>query len=324
MQKISLCLTAVLLACLFYLNAAHVQCSAENYTCPPSAPCCSIYGYCGRTHEYCAPSYCQKGCPKASARNGGLLDEADKPINYNRLRSMISRGVYSYCKDPTHAAITLDDGISRNTAKALDVFAERKVKASFFIIGKNIAKYLDFDQVLPNENQKENHEIFLRIVKEGHVVGSHSFSHLDLTELTSNEVNFELETTDKLFKDLIGVRPRFLRVPEGYHNFYYIALHFLFRKVSNRLLDRLKSNDYIVLHWSYDSEDWRTRDHRISEHLANTILPAGSEGGGPIILLHDFIDATITALPKVITDLQEKGYKLVDMYECLGVEPYRF
>lgn len=168
---------------------------------------------------------------------------------------MPSRGVYRYCKNPSHATITLNGGINKNTAKTLDIFTASKVKASFFISGKTISKYADLGDTLINDHYEENIGVLRHIVRRGNYSGSQGFRNLDLTGLTPEEVALELDTTDKFFRNSIGVRPRLFRAPDGYCSLNYILFYFL---LGNFLADCLINYRREVISFSIGATTLKT------------------------------------------------------------------
>lgn len=106
-------------------------------------------------------------------------------------------------KEKPSIAITFDDGPSgRYTGRLLDGLKERNVKASFFLIG---------------ENAEENPVLVERIYKEGHLIGNHTYSHVQMTHLSEEAAVREIEKTDQVISAITGehvayMRPSFWRV----------------------------------------------------------------------------------------------------------------
>lgn len=172
-------------------------------------------------------------------------------------------------------ALTFDDGPNAlYTEQLLDGLAERNVKATFFLIGKSA---------------EEHPEIVQRIAEEGHMIGNHTYSHLQLT--SGNEERFleELQRTNEIIEEITGETPMFCRPPFGVWN----------KSFEERL-------GIIPVLWDVDPKDWCTFD---TQTVANRILRNCHDNA--IILLHDEYKTSVEAALIVIDELQRQGYTFV-------------
>lgn len=149
------------------------------------------------------------------------------------------------------------------------------------------------------------------MIKEGHVVASHSFDHPDLTKLSRDQIKDQMDRADNAIQSIIGIRPRFMRPPYGY--------------VNQKVVNCLQSSGYLIINWNHDTNDWRFQDSygNIVGYVQNQVAFPHSRNQGPIILQHDSLHSSIQLQSGIIKILRKKGYEFVSMYECIGQKPYR-
>lgn len=188
-------------------------------------------------------------------------------------------------------AITFDDGPCREyTPVILDILAEYKVSATFFVTGKNAESHPD---------------LLRRIYNEGHEIGNHTYSHPQLKKLTPEQVNDEISRTQAIVKDITGECPVLFRPPGGY--------------LSNNIVDKITSNNCITVLWSWrqDTMDWKCPS---VDTVVDTVLSNIKDGD--IILFHDYIcgkSPTPEALRIIIPTLISHGYRFVTVSELMNI-----
>lgn len=170
-------------------------------------------------------------------------------------------------------ALTFDDGPSAYTPRLLDILKENDVKATFFVLGVMVERHP---------------EILKRTFDEGHQIGNHSWNHKDFKKLTKRGVEFQVQETNAIVKEVIGQEPLILRPPYG---------------SSNLLV--AKTADMPIILWDLDTLDWSDRN---AENIVQKIMKTKRNS---IILAHDIHKTTIDAMPKAIKELKEKGYHFV-------------
>lgn len=174
-------------------------------------------------------------------------------------------------------ALTFDDGPNgATTPLLLDGLKERKVRATFFLIGENIEK-------------DENAAIVKRMYEEGHVIGNHTYTHCNLSKLEAEEAQKELEKTDEAIEQVTGKSPSFARAPYG-------ALPVNSEAEMKRL----------YIGWTVDPLDWMTED---AGQIVNAVVQETEPGD--IILLHDCYQSSVQAALRIIDLLQGRGYEFV-------------
>ena len=179
-------------------------------------------------------------------------------------------------------ALTFDDGPDiRHTPALLDGLKERGIKATFFLIGANTEK----------EGSKE---IVKRMYEEGHLIGNHTYRHVDLSKLNEQESEKEIRMTDEAIRKITGyetelIRPPFGAMPEGEED-----------------------PDKLYVKWTVDSLDWVTKD---AEKIVEKVVADTKEGD--IILMHDCYGESVEAALKIIDRMVEKGYEFVTVEELL-------
>jgi peptidoglycan/xylan/chitin deacetylase (PgdA/CDA1 family) len=190
------------------------------------------------------------------------------------------------------AALTFDDGPdSRFTPKVLDVLKAAHVKATFFLIGTKA---------------NAQPELVRRIVREGHVVGNHSYSHANFPKLTPEQFHQQIEGAEHILQTLTGYAPKLIRPPYG--------------AVNEQQLQWLADHHYLIVNWNVDSLDWKELS---SDQVLSAIMQQTRPGS--IILQHSGggdnqdLSGTVLALPELIRRLQADGYQLVTIPELLHV-----
>lgn len=185
-------------------------------------------------------------------------------------------------------AITFDDGPHKDlTPRLLDILKEKKVKATFFIIGRNADNYPD---------------IMKRIAAEGHEVANHSWSHPELAKLPQDTIKSEITRTTDAITKTTGRTNALLRPPYG-------AL-----KADQREWVR-STWGYRIILWDVDPLDWRKPGAEVvSQRILNGTKP------GSIILAHDIHADTIEAMPTTIDQLLARGFQFVTVSELLKME----
>ncbi|HIK22204.1 MAG TPA: polysaccharide deacetylase family protein [Thermosynechococcus sp. M3746_W2019_013] len=184
-------------------------------------------------------------------------------------------------------ALTFDDGPwGASTRQVLQILKEEEAKATFFILGKHALMYPD---------------IIADIVKGGHAVGNHSWSH-PYQPVDPKVAKQEIENTSALIAKQSQAQTRLFRPPGG--------------NLTTGLVDYAKSKNYAVIMWSVDPHDTRpnTTAADIVERTLKNVKP------GSIILLHDGGGDRATtrkALPTLIRRLRQKGYRFVTVPELL-------
>lgn len=179
-------------------------------------------------------------------------------------------------------ALTFDDGPNPKTTPALlDILKKHNTKATFFILGQNIAG---------------NEGIIKRMVAEGHEIANHSWSHPNFTTLSSEQVKQEVEQTQSALEKITGQRPQMIRPPYG--------------AVNQKVMEAM---NLPVMYWSVDSLDWKSRDAKAILEVVKTNTRPGS-----IILLHDIHQPTVDAVESIIYYLKEQDYSLGTLSNLLG------
>ena len=178
-------------------------------------------------------------------------------------------------------ALTFDDGPHPvYTPQLLDGLKERGVHVTFFVVGKNI---------LGNE------ALLKRMETEGHLIGNHTYSHIQLTSGNRETFREELVKTNEILKNITGETVSFVRPPYG-------SWDKSFEK---------ELNMFPVL-WNIDPLDWCSHN---AECIAAKVVEKA--GDGDIILMHDYYDTSVTAALEVVDVLQKRGFQFVTVEEIL-------
>jgi nucleoside-diphosphate-sugar epimerase/peptidoglycan/xylan/chitin deacetylase (PgdA/CDA1 family) len=181
-------------------------------------------------------------------------------------------------RDRAQIAITVDDGPDPfYTPQILDIFRDLAVKATFFVVGGAAEQYPD---------------IVKRMKKEGHEVGSHSYSHPYFNQLSWSGATQEIKMTRWVLKQLLGEECRLFRPPHG--------------KLSLRSLIPAWAAGQQVVMWNVDLKDYRASNGEVEAQLDRTAFSSGD-----IILYHGINKAALAALPRVIKEARENGREAV-------------
>lgn len=232
--------------------------------------------------------------------DNGLISDED----YNVMPT--SYVIQRYGWRPGWVALTFDDGPDgRWTPKILKILRDKGVHATFFDIGENM-------QGRPDLVQQE--------VREGNLVGSHTWTHPNIGATPIAQTDLELNTTQRLFEVLTGKSMRLFRPP------YFGDAEPSTPSEVEPLLVAQKLG-YLIVGLRIDPDDW--------QRLPNGQMPApqtivqrvmdrlqDNEDPGQVILLHDAggdRSQTVAALPLLIDQLRAKGYQLVTVDQLAGM-----
>ncbi len=188
---------------------------------------------------------------------------------------------------------SFDDGPSPYyTPQVLAILQQYKVKATFFCIGRQVARYPDLVR------QEYN---------DGNLVGNHTWSHPNLALLSSSDILTQINLTADAIQQATGVRPTLFRPPYGV--------------VNTRVLAKANLLGLTTIIWNDEARDWSTPGTGV---IISRILNLA--GDGAIILLHDGggnRSQTLAALPTIIQTLRLRGFKFVTLQQMLNDLPKR-
>jgi len=204
--------------------------------------------------------------------------------------------VYTTCKTPGEVAITFDDGPYIYESQIIQTLARYKAKATFFINGNN------WDCIYSQATS------VAAAYAAGHDIGSHTWSHPDLTTLNATAANTEITKLTTAIKKITGAVPALFRPPYGSYN--------------DQVLQIIKQNGMSAILWDFDSGDSTGSTVAQSESTYQT--KAQSFPASFLALNHETEQSTATTLlPNALQLLKNKGYKLVTVSQCLGIKPYQ-
>ena len=178
-------------------------------------------------------------------------------------------------------ALTFDDGPNaKYTPLLLEGLRKRNIHATFFLLGENILK---------------NKELLLRMQKDGHLIGCHTWSHVQLDKISPSSANREILKTNSLIYHITGTYPTCLRPPYG-----------AWKK------DLELPVTMLPVFWDVDTLDWQSQN---PESILDIVRKNVQDGS--IILMHDSYDSSVRAALAITDELTEKGYDFVTADQLL-------
>ncbi len=189
-------------------------------------------------------------------------------------------------------SLTFDDGPDeRVTPAIIDILEQYQVKANFFFLGSEVIKHP---------------EVVQKAYLNGNLILSHSYHHVDLTQLGEADIKDELEKAGKAIQSVIGKEPVIFRPPYG--------------ETNGKLAGIAEEEGLAIVLWSIDTLDWSQKEaenilKNVEDHVRN----------GDIILMHSDFEKTETqkALPLIIDTLQDKNIEIVDLETLLQIKAYQ-
>ena len=198
---------------------------------------------------------------------------------------------YDFLRDH-EVVLTFDDGPwPGNTPRVLKALADQCTKALFFPIGKHAGWHP---------------EIMKEVAAAGHTIGSHTWSHKDLSQLTPDEAKEEYEKGLAAVSIALGNKP--------------VDPFFRFPTLRNppEMMKYLGERNVAIFSADFDSFDFKMRH---PEQVVKSVMSKLAKHGKGIILMHDFQHATSEALPEILKKMKEGGYKVVQIVGKTPVEP---
>lgn len=178
-------------------------------------------------------------------------------------------------------ALTFDDGPHPvYTEQMLELLEKEKVPATFFLLGQNVEAY---------------GEVVKEIADKGHLIGNHTYHHVQITTLPTEQAYEEIDKTSRLIEDLTGKGTEYVRPPFGTWN------------------EGLESElDLIPVMWTIDTLDWTTGN---VDWIVNQVVQSAEEND--IILMHDSYKSTVQAVERIIELLKADGFEFVTVDEVI-------
>lgn len=177
-------------------------------------------------------------------------------------------------EEAPRVALTFDDGPSGYTMQLSQELKSRDVAATFFLLG---------------ENMEEHKDAVKQLVQDGHLLGNHSYHHVQLNKLSDKKACQEIVKTNNLIYEYTGIYPMYIRPPYGEWN------------------DQLDCGvEMIPIFWSVDSLDWKLKN---TDKITLRVLTEVEDGD--IILMHDGYQTSVEAACRIVDALKEKGFRFV-------------
>ena len=162
----------------------------------------------------------------------------------------------------------------------LDGLKKRNIRASFFLIGENI---------------EGNEDILLQMRKDGHLIGNHTWNHVQLDKIPAEKARLEIEKTNNRIYEASGIYPSYVRPPFGAW-----------------IKDMELSVTMLPVFWDVDTLDWQSKNIDSILSIAQKQVHDGS-----IILMHDGYQTSVDAALKIADLFTEKGYVFVTADQLL-------
>ena len=183
--------------------------------------------------------------------------------------------------------LTFDAGYENGyTAKILDTLKKHQVPATFFLVGNYI-------ESCP--------QLVERMVKEGHVVGNHTYTHPDMSAIETEETfSEELSKLENAYKEVTGKKmKKYYRPPQG--------------KYSEENLKMAKDMGYKTIFWSLAYVDWYESDQPTKEEAFDKLIPRVHPGA--VVLLHSTSKTNADILDELLTKWENMGYSFKSIEE---------
>ena len=177
-------------------------------------------------------------------------------------------------------ALTFDDGPSEYTVELSRGLKERRVQATFFLLG---------------ENMEGRRKMVEELVKDGHLIGNHTYHHVEITRVPDETAQEEILMTNEVITGITGEEVSYMRPPFG-----------VWQKNLERKLDVMP-----VL-WTIDPLDWTTDNE---DEIINKVVTQAGEND--IILLHDCYESSVNAALRIVDILQKEGFEFVTVDELI-------
>ncbi|KAJ7612043.1 hypothetical protein DFH06DRAFT_154042 [Mycena polygramma] len=206
--------------------------------------------------------------------------------------------VYESCINANDIALTFDDGPWIYLRSISDKFTAAGAKATFFMNGNN------YDCIYNSDRIGDVKYAYAA----GHMIGSHTWSHADLNDLSTSQIQDGMYRMEEAFSRILGIKPAFMRPPFGDYN--------------NNVQSIAAGRGQSLALWDWDTGDADGNTTSQSEAVYNNI--ASIKAKNALVLEHETEETTDGVLVDYAIKLfQSKGYNLVTMAQCLGVDPYQ-
>ncbi len=184
---------------------------------------------------------------------------------------------------PSEVVLTFDDGPwPRNTPAVLAALAAQCTKGTFFSIGKHALWHP---------------ELLRQVAAQGHTIGSHTWSHVDLAKKTTAEAEEEIERGISAVHAALGADfAPFFRFPQLSH--------------PPEIVKYLGQRNIAIFSTDLDSFDFKTKN---PTKIVQTVMGKLKKQGKGIILMHDFQTGTAHALPQLLSELKAAGFRVVQL-----------
>ena len=219
----------------------------------------------------------------ASEGNWGLSfpEEGQPPIANASMEDLQKFDTY-YAEDTQEKRIylTFDCGYENgNTPLILDALKKHKAPATFFVVGNFVSTSPD---------------LIKQMVEEGHTVGNHTYSHPDMSKISTQEsFSKELSQVEELYKNITGTEmTKYYRPPQGKYN--------------ENNLQMAKDLGYKTFFWSLAYVDWYQDRQPSKEEAFEKLL--GRIHPGAIVLLHNTSSTNGQILDELLSKWEEMGY----------------
>ena len=203
---------------------------------------------------------------------------------------VLNREVVRGDSDQPAVALTLDGGsVAAFTPAMLEILRQHEVQLTIFITG---------------QFAERNPELVREMIADGHEIGNHSYAHPDFTELEDDAIRAELSRTEEIVNRVAGISTKpWFRFPFGARN--------------SHVADVVAREGYRSIYWTIDTIDWRedATPALIMQRIRDRL------GNGVIVLAHLGSPQTLEALPAILTELDEQGYRIVKVSELLYPPP---
>ena len=205
--------------------------------------------------------------------------------------TLIKSQVFTGCINNKHISLTFDDGPRTNTVNILKILDSYKIKATFFINSIHILRNPSMEGLIKS------------MYNNGHIIGTHGFSHGDMTVINDFDKQRELYDNELLFRKLFNLRPYFYRPPYFSYNDNTINLANIF--------------GYKTVTCNLDTNDWKATDANYILNNFKTLLVNSTYGY--ITLQHDHQLFNNQVLKQMIDYALQKKYIFVSLDICLQI-----